>query len=498
MRVTVYRSWRLIIGCVLLLNPSSSPLTFASSQGRLLRGLFAWQTATPYTDPDGLCTAGATGYRATKDCSGFVFCNNGYLMGGGEDGEAIGSVTKCDAGMKYDEAVGGCTVTGGVNCPTNDGVSSSESSSSSSIEEEEEEDEDDDNEDEAFIEQDQPEQSPSLPIQTEEEEDSKPSNSAFNSYYNRPYGPNGPNTTPTPPSATPTETESDIIDTQAPTSLVIMPKDETVANILVQGVLEDMEPSSSTFDIVTFNTSDEVEEAEDFEEQEEDQEEVTTETGKGWKGELYAPACPVSFTGNVAYPECKGYATCINGIFVGAPVECSAGLLFDKTLGLCDFESNVVCDEEVNEYSNIEDERIENDYEEVEEEMDEKSTDEVLSQVKESLSPTPFETPSPTSSMTQNAVLFYDKLQGSVSTVDIDEEEDSSLVVDKTSAPTLMTTERDVDNDGENWSVIESYTYRPTPQPNIPLSMSPVTLYEGDPAKRYCGYSWRDVIDSCL
>ena len=473
------RPWRLV-GCALLFNA----LPTLASQG--LRGLFAWQTATPYTDPDGLCAAGATGYRATKDCSGFVFCNNGYLMGGGEDGEAIGSVTKCDAGMKYDEAAGGCTATGGVNCPTN-GVSSSESSSSSSIEEEE----DNEEEGEAIIEQDQPEPSTSSPIDTEEDDDSKPSNTAFNSYYNRPFGPNGPNTTPTPPSATPTETESGIIDTQAPTSLVIMPEDETVANILVQGVLDYMEPSSSNVDIVAFNTSDEVEEAEDFEEQEEEEGDVTIETGKGWKGETYSPACPESFTGNVAYPECKGYATCINGIFVGAPVECSAGLLFDKALGLCDFESNVVCDEEVDTDSDGEDEMMENEYEEVEEEMDDESIDEVLSPVNETLSPTPFETPSPTSSMTQNAVLFYDKLQGS-------EEDDSSLILDKTAAPTRMTTERDVDNDGENWSVLESYTYRPTPQPNIPMSMSPVTLYEGDPAKRFCGYSWRDVIDSCL
>ena len=49
------------------------------------RGLYAWQTATPYADPDALCGSGATGYRATRDCSGFVYCLNGYLMvsGGG-------------------------------------------------------------------------------------------------------------------------------------------------------------------------------------------------------------------------------------------------------------------------------------------------------------------------------------------------------------------------------------------------------------------------------
>jgi hypothetical protein len=44
------------------------------------RGLYAWQTATPYADPDALCGSGATGYRATRDCSGFVYCLNGYLM----------------------------------------------------------------------------------------------------------------------------------------------------------------------------------------------------------------------------------------------------------------------------------------------------------------------------------------------------------------------------------------------------------------------------------
>ena len=31
----------------------------------------------------------------TKDCGGFVYCNKGFLMGGGSGYESVGSVTAC-------------------------------------------------------------------------------------------------------------------------------------------------------------------------------------------------------------------------------------------------------------------------------------------------------------------------------------------------------------------------------------------------------------------
>ena len=41
---------------------------------KAVRNLYAWQAATPYNDPDGLCGGGqghgVTGYRATLDCKG--------------------------------------------------------------------------------------------------------------------------------------------------------------------------------------------------------------------------------------------------------------------------------------------------------------------------------------------------------------------------------------------------------------------------------------------
>ena len=102
---------------------------------------------------------------------------------------------------------------------------------------------------------------------------------------------------------------------------------------------------------------------------------TTDETtyGKGWKGESWSPSCPESYTGNVAYPDCRGYATCINGIFVGAPVECAYGLSFDAALGLCDFEANVVCGGDEDEDEDYEDGDDVDHYEDYE---DESSTEE--------------------------------------------------------------------------------------------------------------------------
>ncbi|KAL3809756.1 hypothetical protein ACHAXA_011429 [Cyclostephanos tholiformis] len=162
-------------------------------RSRRHRALYAWQTATPYADPDALCAAGATGYRATRDCSGFVFCNNGYLMGG---------------------------------------------------------------------------------AQTTRE--------------------------PTPNDGALDIIQSVVVDGSPPPSAEIF-------DVPVMGQVEDddtLVPSAS--ELVTFDVSSEVDEVGRYD----------FETGKGWKGESWSPSCPESFTGNLAYPECTGYATCIDGIFV--------------------------------------------------------------------------------------------------------------------------------------------------------------------------------------
>ena len=458
-------------------------------RSRRHRALYAWQTATPYADPDALCAAGATGYRATRDCSGFVFCNNGYLMGGGNTGEAIGSVTKCDAGMKYDEAAGMCTATGGTNCPTSSSVSTSSSSSlsssssSSPFEENEVEDEE-------VVEVDESVGLGPLPTSTSTTSDevggTMPSSTAGSGYYDRPSGPDGPTDvsppSPSPPTlawdmsveeaeATPTEYPTTPAQTtREPTpndgaldiiqSVVVdgsPPPSAEIFDVPVMGQVEDddtLVPSAS--ELVTFDVSSEVDEVGRYD----------FETGKGWKGESWSPSCPESFTGNLAYPECTGYATCIDGIFVGAPVECDAGLLFNKVLGLCDFEDNVTC-EEVGYGEDDEDD---------------------------------------------------DDMMGN------DDVGGIGSLLAETSPPTLSMVETWVDNDGEDWSLVGTSPPTPelTPQPSmtsmtsspvetppptpdmIPqlsiasTTSSPVFRFEGDPTRRFCGKSWKDVIDNCL
>ena len=99
------------------------------------RHLYEWQSATPYNDPDNLCGGypGVTGYRATIGCTGYVYCNNGFLMGGGAGYEAVNSVIKCHVGMLFDESLGACSSTM-QSCPTGGASSSSSSSSSAAAE----------------------------------------------------------------------------------------------------------------------------------------------------------------------------------------------------------------------------------------------------------------------------------------------------------------------------------------------------------------------------
>ncbi|KAL7538369.1 hypothetical protein ACHAXR_008512 [Thalassiosira sp. AJA248-18] len=79
--------------------------------------LFTNATWEQSNDPTSLCSPSITGYRATRDCRGYVYCNDGYLMGG---------EIPCWPNQLYDQVTGVCTYwqsvdTGGGNCPEFDG-----------------------------------------------------------------------------------------------------------------------------------------------------------------------------------------------------------------------------------------------------------------------------------------------------------------------------------------------------------------------------------------
>ena len=76
-----------------------------------------WETSN---DPDHLCTTTSgvkfTGYKATRDCRGYVYCNDGYLMGGG--------IIPCWPNQLFDEIAAICTNWQSVDtsrCPDFDG-----------------------------------------------------------------------------------------------------------------------------------------------------------------------------------------------------------------------------------------------------------------------------------------------------------------------------------------------------------------------------------------
>jgi len=87
----------------------------------LHRYLYEWQSATQYSDPNNICSAGATGYRAVSDCTGYAYCNNGYLMGGGSEYELVNSVMPCPNAQLFDNSIQACSSTM-TKCPTGGGV----------------------------------------------------------------------------------------------------------------------------------------------------------------------------------------------------------------------------------------------------------------------------------------------------------------------------------------------------------------------------------------
>lgn len=78
-------------------------------------------------DPDFLCanadgSSKFTGYKATLDCRGYVYCSDGYLMGGGSassetstssasngSSSTTSGVIACMPNQLFDEALGTCT-----------------------------------------------------------------------------------------------------------------------------------------------------------------------------------------------------------------------------------------------------------------------------------------------------------------------------------------------------------------------------------------------------
>jgi len=88
---------------------------------------------TNMNDPDQLCSDGSTkytGYKPTRDCRGYVYCIDGYLMGGGAASESPSGISggsgviACWPNQLYDAVSGLCTYWQSVDtseCPDFDG-----------------------------------------------------------------------------------------------------------------------------------------------------------------------------------------------------------------------------------------------------------------------------------------------------------------------------------------------------------------------------------------
>lgn len=110
-----------------------SAITLLLSLSTIIQPI-ASQTWEQSNDPDNLCSSNSngkiTGYKSTLDCRGYVYCNDGYLMGGGAAGESPSGVSggsgviACWPNQLFDESAGVCNSWQSVDtsrCPQFDG-----------------------------------------------------------------------------------------------------------------------------------------------------------------------------------------------------------------------------------------------------------------------------------------------------------------------------------------------------------------------------------------
>jgi hypothetical protein len=106
-------------------TPSSSNNNNNNEDSSSNNNVNAQETRQQSNDPDSLCTRKnsikLTGYKATLDCRGYVYCRDGYVMGGGADTGVIA----CQQNQLFDERTSVCKYWQDVNtnlyCPKFDG-----------------------------------------------------------------------------------------------------------------------------------------------------------------------------------------------------------------------------------------------------------------------------------------------------------------------------------------------------------------------------------------
>jgi len=191
--------------------------------------------------------------------------------------------------------------------------------------------------------------------------------------------------TPTTASASSLATETTTTTTPSPT-------------IIVGGIAEDGITDTPTTDLFATVTNAVMEDLNEANEEAALAEESETSSSEGRK-EVWIPDCTTStgeqsYTGNIVGPQCTSYATCVSGVVAGVPVECTVGTLYNKMLGVCDHEANVIC--YTSGIGGDEEEEEEAGEEEVEENEEEDVVDNDEDEEEDTTTTTTTTTPSPT------------------------------------------------------------------------------------------------------
>jgi hypothetical protein len=267
----------------------------------------------------------------------------------------------------------------------------------------------------------------------------------------------GTTLSPTPTLGTETET------TPSPTIIVSSTENGAATTTTTTGMTNT--PTTDLFATVTNAVEEDLNDAnsqaaEAALEAEADESETSEEAKEVWIPDCSTATGEQSYTGNIVGPQCTSYAICVSGIVAGVPVDCTEGTLYNKALGVCDHEANVIC------YTSGNSEEEEDVGEENEEEGDENVVEEesdVVDNMEDEEgedTTTTDTTPSPTTSTTDLSNEYFPTMPPETRSPSANNQLEDALEYAKDDINTkLLISAKTNSTGGEEWSASEVYRY---------------------------------------
>jgi hypothetical protein len=228
-------------------------------------------------------------------------------------------------------------------------------------------------------------------------------------------------------------------------------------------------PTTDLFATVTNAVEEDLNDANSQASAEAAESETEGETSKEAK-EVWIPDCSTatgeqSYTGNIVGPQCTSYAICVSGIVAGVPVDCTEGTLYNKALGVCDHEANVICytsDNSEEEENDVGEEEASEENEEEGDENAEEESDVVDNNMEDEGedTTTTATTTSPTTPTTDLSNEYFPTMPPETRSPSANNQLEDALEYAKDDINTkLLISAKTNSTGGEEWSASEVYRY---------------------------------------